>query len=96
MNGEDIPLKPEVTHLGIQHSGIRTTSENLVKHKKSLLLRTCYSLIGMGMHGTNGLNPQASFSIYRSYVIPRVMYGLASVVLTSSQIQVLEKHIARY
>ena len=91
LDGEELMLKPDVTHLGIQHSGTKSTSKQLAMQKKSLLIRTCYSLIGTGMHGANGLNPQSAYKIYRSYVLPRVMYGLASSVLSSSDTQLLEK-----
>lgn len=43
------------------------------------------------MHGTNGLNPKTSFRIYKIYVLPRFLYGLASNILQPKQIDTLER-----
>ena len=39
-----------------------------------------------GVHGTNGLNPRISYSIYRNYILPRLLYSLEVLPLTNSQI----------
>ncbi|CAC5408163.1 unnamed protein product [Mytilus coruscus] len=40
----------------------------------------------LGVHGTNGLNPRISYSIYRIYILPRLLYSLEVLPLTNSQI----------
>ena len=47
--------------------------------------------MGSGCHGTNGLDPPTSFQIYKTYVIPRLIYGLEVLPLTRSDIEQLEK-----
>ena len=36
------------------------------------------------LHGTNGLNPETSYVIYKCYVIPCMLYGLEVLHLTNS------------
>lgn len=91
LGNEIISTSDSITHLGLKYSDIKTTSQNIVECKISLLHRTCYSLLGTGMHGSNGLNPETSFRIYKIYILPRFLYGLASTVLQAKQIDSLEK-----
>ena len=37
--------------------------------------QTKYSLMNSGYHGTNGLSPTRSFQIYKTYVLPCLLYG---------------------
>ena len=41
-----------------------------------------YSLMGSEAHGTNGLSIPAIRRMYTVFVLPRLMYGLESVVVT--------------
>ena len=45
---------------------------------------------GAGFHGLNGVNPEVSFSIWQTYVRPRLLYGLESINLSKCDIQNLE------
>ena len=71
---------------------IRKESEMNIKDRISLARRTSYSLINTGLHGTNGLNPKTSYVIYRTYVIPRLLYGLEITSLNKTQIKELERY----
>ena len=53
--------------------------------------RTKYSLMNSGYHGTNGLSPMTSFQIYKTYVLPRLLYGLEILPLNKTHIATLEK-----
>ena len=46
--------------------------------------------MGAGFHGLNGVNPEVSFSIWQTYVRPRLLYGLESINLSKCDIQNLE------
>jgi outer membrane protein TolC len=46
-------------------------SNNLAKAR-----RTLYSLFGAGLHGENGLDPLTIIHLYRTYVLPVLLYRL--------------------
>ena len=46
--------------------------------------------MGAGLHGTNGLPPNACLKLYTTYVLPRLMFGLEALVITKAQTQKLE------
>ena len=79
-----------VTHLGINRYSIQTTN-NLVSDRIQLGRRTAYSLMGVGFHGTNGLNPKTSMHLYKVYVIPRFLYGLEVVDINAKHLEQLSK-----
>ena len=57
----------------------------------SLGRRSAYALMGSGFHGMNGISPAISIHIYRTYVLPRVLYGLEGTILKSKHITKLER-----
>lgn len=73
------------THLGIIRAAQNENEEN-ISNRITLARKTLYSLIKVGMHGTNGLNPRTAFKILSAYVTPRLMYGLESLHLTQKDI----------
>ena len=48
--------------------------------------------MGTGFHGVNGISPSYTINIYRTYVLPRLTFGLEAVVLKEKQIQSLESY----
>ena len=76
---ETMKLQTETVQLGL----IRTTSNETkisIEERISLARITHYSLIKSGVHGTNGLIPRTSYKIYQVYVIPRLLYGLETLL----------------
>ena len=57
LNGNNISLSENTTHLGLLHAKV---NENIINIDDRLRLarRTLYSLISTGVHGSNGLNPK--------------------------------------
>ena len=47
--------------------------------------------MGSGFHGMNGISPAISIHIYRTYVLPRVLYGLEGTIRKSKHITKLER-----
>lgn len=45
-----------------------------------------------GVHGTNNIDPPTFYQIYKTYVIPRLIYGLEILPLTNGNIYQLEKN----
>ncbi|CAG2231328.1 unnamed protein product [Mytilus edulis] len=74
-----LPTSNKATHIGIcrtdDDSCKATIDENLKKAR-----RTLYSLMGVGLYGENGLDPQTSMSIMNTYIIPIMFYGLEIVI----------------
>ena len=90
LNGNDIHLSSTTTHLGLFRSEINENTIN-IEGRLSLARRTLYSLINIGAHGSNGLNPRISCKIYQCYVLPRLLFGLEVLPLTVTQISILSK-----
>ena len=44
-----------------------------------------------GLHGTNGLNSETSYVIYKCCVIPRMLYGLEVIYLNKTQLNQLKR-----
>lgn len=80
---------PEVTHLGILRQPNKFSPTDFIHDKISTARGALYSLMGSGMHGSNGLAVPALRHIYTVFVIPRLLYGLESVVVTTSQLELL-------
>ncbi|KAK3092823.1 hypothetical protein FSP39_007606 [Pinctada imbricata] len=69
LGDEPIAIAEETIHLGLLRCTRREPRQN-VTHKISTARRTLYSLLNVGCHGLNGLNPKTSTKIYQVYVIP--------------------------
>ncbi len=78
------------THLGLTRSSSDENNIN-VADRISLARRTLYALMRTGVHGSNGLNPKISYKIYRTYVIPRLLYNLEILPLNITQTKRLER-----
>ncbi|CAC5422924.1 unnamed protein product [Mytilus coruscus] len=89
MGGKVVKTTDCSEHLGIKRTDGKEHNFN-IKERIQTARRTKYALMGSGVHGTNGLNPAISYQIYKTYVIPRLTYGLEVLPLTKSNIEELE------
>jgi hypothetical protein len=48
--------------------------------------------MGAGLHGVNGLNPLVSLRLWRTYIIPRSIYGLETIHVPATQMQLIVKY----
>ena len=80
----------ETTHLGLKRTMSGECEININERIKSARRTKC-SLMNSGYHGTNGLSPMTSFQIYKTYVLPRLLYGLEILPLNKTNIATLEK-----
>ena len=62
-----------------------TISENIQKARRS-----CYALMGAGMHGVNGTHPVISIELWRTYALPQLIHGLELFRLNANNIKKLE------
>ena len=77
----------ELVHLGIDRQTDTMVSTSTLEKRISSARATAYSLMGVGLHGINGLNPNAARSLILAYVLPRLLYGLETLVLTDKHLQ---------
>ena len=95
LNGHPVPLVDKLTHLGIERHANSASATEVISARIASARATAYSLMGAGLHGINGLNPVAARSILQAYVVPRLLYGLEAIVLTQTQIQLLEVYFRK-
>ncbi|VDI53577.1 Hypothetical predicted protein [Mytilus galloprovincialis] len=79
LNDTVMPVVDKASHIGItrsQNNSAQTTvEENLKKTRRAI-----YSLMGTGLHGENGLDPETSIAMLRTYILPILTYGLEIVI----------------
>jgi hypothetical protein len=74
-----MPVVDKATHIGITQSdtnSARTTVDENIRKAR----RATYSLMGTGLHGENGLDPETSISLLNTYILPILTYGLEIVI----------------
>jgi hypothetical protein len=74
-----MPVVDKATHIGITRSdttSARTTVDENIRKAR----RATYSLMGTGLHGKNGLDPETSISLLKTYILPILTYGLEIVI----------------
>lgn len=79
LNNCNMPIVTQASHIGIQKSencsAMTTVTENIRKARRAL-----YSLMGTGLHGENGLDPETAMSMIRTFILPILTYGLEIVL----------------
>jgi len=79
LNDCNMPIVTQASHIGIQKSencsAMTTVTENIRKARRAL-----YSLMGTGLHGENGLDPETAMSMIRTFILPILTYGLEIVL----------------
>ena len=97
LDGKDMPVMENTSHIGIQKSGNNsaqlTVDENIKKSSRAM-----YSLIGTGLHGENGIDPETSISLLRTCILPILYYGLEILLPTGKtldQINIKYKKILK-
>ena len=91
MDGTKIPNVSTTTLLGIKRATtISKTAEENVQFNISKARKTVYSLLSAGLHGQNGLGPQASLHIARIYVLPILLYGFELILPNQTLTECLE------
>ena len=89
LNSKNMSVVECTTHMGIVRSTtnqeMRNVETNIQKAR-----RTIYSLMGTGLHGENGLDPETAISLLQTYVIPVLFYGLEVILPTGKALETLE------
>ena len=89
LSGDRVDITDSAVHLGI----VRNTSSKVdIEGKITLGRKTASSLMGAGFHGGGGgLKPSQNGHIWTTFVIPRLLYGLDTLLMKNKDIQTLEK-----
>ncbi len=81
------------THLGI----IREKKYKLnIEDRIQTGRRALYAMMGAGLHGRRGINPIISYQMYKTFALPKVIYGLETLQLTASDVKLLERFEVRF
>ena len=84
-----MPIVEEVMHMGILRSS--DTQETAVRENIQKARRTIYSLMGSGLHGHDGLDPETSFHLLSIFVLLVLVYGLEVVLPKNVLVEKLER-----
>jgi hypothetical protein len=92
LNGTKLEQSSAETHLGIVRSsdGRNTLT---IQNRVQTARRTGYSLMGAGYHGLNGVGPEVGRHLWLTYVQPRLLYGLESLILSRKELDDLENYL---
>ena len=79
LNGSDIPEVEEATHIGLKQTDlISKTAEVNVENNIKKARRATYSLMASSLHGQNGLDPEKSLQLVKTYILPILLGNLFS------------------
>jgi hypothetical protein len=92
VNQHHLSISQEFTHLGVDYNLAKPsgTATATVDTRLRVGRNTLYALLGAGLHGVNGINPMVSHHIYQIYVVPRILYSLEMINLTTPILNKLE------
>ena len=87
LNGKDVELVNECGHLGIHRdSKSRSGHTKTIDERIQSARRCAFSLMGAGLHGQNEVNPMISLSMWNSFILPCLLYGLDILTLIKTEI----------
>ena len=89
LKGQPMPVVQETMHMDILRSA--NSQESAVEENFKKARRTIYALMATGLHGENGLNPETSFQLTYTYILPILVYGLEVVLPNRTLMDKLER-----
>ena len=92
MNGNEITNVNSYKHLGLVRKSKPNENTELITERMQLARSTAYALMGTGLHGLNGVNPEVSVTLWNLYIQPILIYGLESIQLSRADISKLDKY----
>ncbi len=82
------------THLSILYYN-EEVPDQTVDNITSCMRRAVYGMMGIGLHGTNGLNPICSLKIMQCYIMPKALYGTETMCLLQKQLDCISRAYVR-
>ena len=92
INTTPVPYVESLIHLGIERTDNRHCPDATIEKKIKTVRRATYALMGPGLHGINSMNPKSARSLLQAYIVPRLLYGLETMVLTQKQFNSIETY----
>ena len=93
---KDMPNVKYTTHLGIQRAvSSSLTVDETINNNILKARRTCYSLMPVGLHGRNGLDPTTCIHFIKIYVLPVLTYGLEVLLPKQKHIDKLDMFLKK-
>jgi hypothetical protein len=86
-----MPIVAQAAHIVIKKSETNSTQSTVNENIKKAT-RALYSLMGVGLHGENGIDPETTISLLRTYVLPILYYGLEILLPTGKILGQLNIH----
>ena len=91
INGQPINDTKEAPHIGLlQSDTIAKTMEINVEQNIKKARRTTYSSMASGLHGHNGLDSETSLQLFKTYVLPIVLYGMEILLPTKTHTEKMD------
>ena len=92
LNDSEIPEVEQVTHIGLEIANtISNAAEANVENNIKKARRATYSLMSTGLHGNNGLDPESSLQLIKTYITPILLYGLELILPNKTLTTKLER-----
>jgi hypothetical protein len=85
LDGKDMPIVAQAAHIGIQKSETSNSTQSTVNENITKATKALYSQVGVGLHGENGIDPETTISLLRTYVLPILYCGLEILLPTAQQ-----------
>ncbi len=82
-----------LTHLGINRYASCIASTETIEDRIKTARRTAYSLFSAGFHGISGLNNQCLKRMLDLFIMPVLLYGLESLIISDKQKSMLEEFL---
>ena len=89
LKGQPMPVVQETMHMGILRSA--NSQESSVEENIKKARHTTYAVMAAGLHGENGLDPETSFQLTYTYILPILVYGLEVVLPNRTLMDKLER-----
>ena len=89
-----MPITESTTHMGILRTSTNQEMQN-VETNIQKAKRAAYSLMGSGLHGENGQDPETALSLLQTYVLPILFYGLKVILPPGKALSVLDVQYKR-
>ena len=89
-----MPITESTTHMGILRTSTNQEMQN-VETNIQKAKRAAYSIMGSGLHGENGQDPETALSLLQTYVLPILFYGLEVILPSGKALSVLDVQYKR-
>ena len=89
LNQATVSQSDEETHLGI-HRRADMSNKATLEARIQTSRRTVFALAGAGIYGFNGVSPITSKKLIDIFIMPRLTYGLETLVIKSRELDPME------